>query len=121
MPLKDHYFAELERKQLAQKEKCASLEEAKAKLKGLYRSIMDDREFYDLLRAEVELLDDDLRIDPGPIMIVITAMPDGALRLEYEVKKPDDYHSTVLGDVSTLDDVERAVAKLLVQYPRDDS
>jgi len=118
--LKTLYHAELDRKLLAKKERCASFEEAKGKLKALYRSITDDREFYDALRAEVELLDDDLRIDPGPIMIVITALENGDFSMEYEVKRADDYQSTPLPEVRTIADVELAVAKLLVEYRDDD-
>ena len=118
--LKELYNAELGAKLKARQEKCASFEEAKAKLKALYRSIIDDRDFYDALRAEVELLDDDLRIDPGPIMIVVTAQLSGEFHFEYEVKRPDDYQTTVLPEVKNIAQVEAAIAKLLVQYHRED-
>ena len=118
--LKTLYHAELDRKVIAKREKCASFEEAKGKLKTLYRSIIDDREFYDALRAEVELLDDDLRIDPGRIMIVVTALETGEFRFEYEVKRSDDYQVTRLPEVKTIEDVERAIARLLVEYKDED-
>jgi hypothetical protein len=118
--LKELYGVELAKKQLAKQTACASFEEAKAKLKTLYHSIVDDRDFYDSLRAEVELLDDDLRIDPGRIMIVVTAQPDGEFRFEYEVKRSDDYQSTRLPEVKTIEDVERAIARLLVEYKNKD-
>ena len=118
--LKTLYHAELDRKIMAKREKCASFEEAKAKLKALYHHIVDDREFYDALRAEVELLDDDLRIDPGRIMIVVTAQENGEFRFEYEVKRADDYQSTRLPEVKTIEDVERAIARLLVEYKDED-
>ncbi|HTI66572.1 MAG TPA: hypothetical protein VL460_03375 [Caulobacteraceae bacterium] len=120
MPLKDLYQAELARKAQAREQKCASFEEAKDQLEGLYRSIMEDEEFLRSIHAEVELLDDDLRIDPGPVMIVVTALENGEFRFEYEVKKPDDYQATVLDDVRTIADVERALATLLATYARND-
>ncbi|HTK34214.1 MAG TPA: hypothetical protein VL358_02860 [Caulobacteraceae bacterium] len=114
--LKELYHSELAKKQAARQSRCASFEEAKAKLGTLYRSIIEDREFYDALRAEVELLDDDLRIDPGRIMIVVTALENGEFGFEYEVKRADDYQSTRLPEVKTIEDVERAIARLLVEY-----
>ena len=119
MSLKDLYIAELDRKRAAREARCASFEEARDQLRGLYRSIMSDEEFLRSIHAEVEMLDDDLRIDPGPVMIVVTAEQSGDFKLEYEVKKPDDYRTTDV-PVSTIDDVEREVAKLLARYARDD-
>ena len=118
--LKSLYRAQLAQKQSAEKALAAPLERAKAQLKALYRSIVDDREFFDALRAEVELLDDDLRIDPGPIMIVVTALESGDFQMEYEVKRSEDYQSTPLPEVRTIADVELAIAKLLVEYRDDD-
>jgi hypothetical protein len=120
MPLKDLYHAELDRKAQAREQLCASYQEAKDQLADLYRSIMADEEFLRSIHAEVELLDDDLRIDPGPVMIVVTAQQSGEFRMEYEVKRADDYQSTVLSDVRTIADVERALAKLLAEYARAD-
>jgi hypothetical protein len=119
MPLKELYTAEMERKRGAREARCASFEEAKDQLEGLYRSITSDQEFLRSIHAEVEMLDDDLRIDPGPVMIVVTAQPSGAFRLEYEVKKPDDYQTTGV-PVGSIADVEREVARLLATYARDD-
>ena len=119
MPLKELYRAELDRKAQAREQMCASYQEAKDQLEGLYRSIMEDEEFLRSIHAEVELLDDDLRIDPGPVMIVVTAQQSGAFKLEYEVKKPDDYTTTEV-PVGTIADVEREVAKLLSTYARHD-
>lgn len=118
--LKSLYRAQLDQKQSAEKAQAEPLARAKTQLAGLYRSIVDDREFYEALRAEVELFDDDLRIDPGPIMIVITPLESGEFRMEYEVKRSDDYQSTVLPEVRTIADVELAVAKLLVEYHDED-
>ena len=120
MPLKELYREELAKKQAADEARCASFEEAKARLAELYRSIVADRELMDQIRAEVELLDDDLRIDPGRIMIVVTAQENGDIRLEYEVKRADDYRSTVVPEVKTIADAERAIARLLVEYGHDD-
>jgi len=118
--LKALYRAELAKKELAKEAECASFEEAKAKLATLYRSITSDREFLDSIRADVDLIDDDLHIDPGPIMIMVTAQQNGDFKLEYEVKRPDDYQTTPLPEVRTIEDVEHAIAKLLVQYADDD-
>jgi hypothetical protein len=120
MPLKDLYREELAKRQAVEAARCASFEEAKARLTELYRSIVGDRELMEEIRAEVELLDDDLRIDPGPIMIIVTALPTGDIRLEYEVKRAGDYRSTVLPDVKTIDDAERAIARLLAEYGDDE-
>jgi hypothetical protein len=120
MPLKELYRAEMDRREEARQAQCASFEEAKAELKGLYHSIIDDQEFLRSIHAEVELLDDDLRIDPGKIMIVVTAQQDGSIRLEYEVKKADDYQSIHVPEVKTVGDAERVVARLLAEYGRDD-
>src|ERR1700743_291800 len=118
--LKALYGAELEKKDATRRSQCASFEEAKAKLAKLYHSIVDDRDFYDALRAEVELLDDDLRIDPGRIMIVVTAQENGEFRFEYEVKRADDYQVTHLPEVKTIEAVEQAIARLLVEYRDED-
>ena len=65
------------------------------------------------------LVDDDLRIDPGRIMIVITALQSGGLRFEYEVKRADNYEAVVLPEVKTIEEAEKAIARLLAEYPRD--
>ena len=116
MGLKDHYRAELAERKAARERACAPYEAALAQLRGLHRSIVEDRELMDELRAEVELLDDDLRIDPGRIMIVLTALPSGGFKLEYEVKRPNDPESVEVPDVHTIEDAERHIARLLAQH-----
>ena len=120
MALKDLYRTEVEKLRAAREQQCAPYEASLAQLRGLYRSMVDDQELMDELGAEVELLDDDLRIDPGRIMIVVTALPAGGLKMEYEVKRPGNYESTALPEVRTIEDAERAIAKLLAEYPRDE-
>ena len=119
MALKELYRAEVEKKRVAREQECAPYEAALGQLRQLYRSIIEDRELMDELLAEVELLDDDLRIDNGPLMIVVTALPVGGLKAEYEVKRPGNYQSVPLPEVRTIEDAEKAIAKLLAQYPRD--
>lgn len=119
MALKDLYQEQLAQKEAARVARCASFAEAKARLEGLYRSIVDDRDFLDSIHAEVELLDDDLRIDPGKIMIVVTAQQNGDIRLEYEVKSSAAYKAVVVPEVKTIEDAERTIARLLVEFPRD--
>ena len=117
--LKALYREEVAKRSAAREAACAPYEAALAQLRQLYRSIVDDRELMDELLAEVELLDDDLRIDPGKIMIVITAQQSGGLRFEYEVKRADNYEAVVLPEVKTIEEAEKAIARLLAEYPRD--
>ena len=117
--LKALYREEVAKRSAAREAECAPYEAALAQLRQLYRSIVDDRELMDELVAEVELLDDDLRIDPGRIMIVVTALQTGGLRMEYEVKRADNYESVVLPDVKTIEEAEKAIARLLAEYPKD--
>jgi hypothetical protein len=119
VPLKDLYRAEVDKRRVAREAECAPYEASLEQLRTLYRSIVEDQELMDELLAEVELLDDDLRIDNGPLMIVLTAQPSGGVRLEYEVKKPGNYESTVIPHVRTVEDAEKSIARLLAEYPRD--
>ena len=119
MGIQDLYRAELARRQAAREKDCAPYEAAKGQLAELYRSLVSDRAFVDEIVAEIELLDDDLRIDNGPMMIVLTALESGGLRLEYEVKKPDDYESIHIPHVKTIEDAEKSIARLLAEYPRN--
>ncbi len=119
MTVQDLYHAEVARRQAAREKQCAPYEAAKEQLKALYRSMVDDRDFIDEIMAEVELLDDDLRIDNGPLMIILTAQPAGGVRLEYEVKKPGNYESTLIPHVRTIEDAEQSIARLLAEYPRN--
>jgi hypothetical protein len=117
--VKDLYRAEVARRQEAREKEGAPYEAALAQLRTLYKSLTGDREFVDELGAEIELLDDDLRIDPGKIMIVLTALKSGGLHLEYEIKRPDNYESIVVPHVRTIEDAERSIARLLAEYPKD--
>ena len=119
MSVQELYRAEVARRQQARDKKCAPYEAAKAQLRDPHRSLVDDADFVRELRAEIEMLDDDLRIDNGPLMIVLTALAAGGVRLEYEVKKPGNYESTVIPHVRTIEDAERSIARLLAEYPRN--
>lgn len=113
MALKDAYKAELDRKRAAEEAARAPYEQAKERLRAFYREIRDDRELMDLIQAEVELYDDELKIDPGPMMITIQVTADGNFTMNYEVKRADDYRVTDV-PVRSIEDVEVALAKLLV-------
>ena len=117
--LKALYREEVAKRSAAREAEGAPYAAALAQLSQLYRSLVDDREFMDEILAEVELLDDDLRIDPGRIMIVITAQQSGGLRFEYEVKRADNYEAVVLPEVKTIEEAEKAIARLLAEYPRE--
>ena len=117
--LKSLYREEVAKRSAARETECAPYEAALGQLRKLYHSIVDDRELMEELLAEVELLDDDLRIDPGRIMIVITAQRSGGLRFEYEVKRADNYEAVVLPEVKTIEEAEKAIARLLAEYPRE--
>ena len=115
MSLKDALNAELARKQAAEQAARAHYEEAKARLTAFYRDIRADRELLDMLHSEVELYDDELKIDPGPILITVAVTPEGNFTLNYEVKRADDYRLTEV-PVRSIEDIEQAVAKLIVEH-----
>lgn len=117
MSLKDAYLAEKGLKQAAEATARAPYEESKAQLEALYREIKDDRELLDQIQSEVELFDDELKIDPGPVMITVAVTPDGNFTLNYEVKRADDYR-TVDVPVRCIEEVEQAVARILVEHGR---
>jgi len=113
------YRAEVARRQAAREKKCAPYEATLAQLRDLHKSLIEDRDFINEIRAEVDLHDDDLRIDPGRIMIVLTALQTGGVRLEYEIKRPGNYESILVPHVRTVEDAEKTIARLLAEYPRD--
>ena len=117
MPLKDVYLARLERKQAAEAAAARPYQEAHAALKALYKEVVGDRELLDKLLAEVEFNGDELQIDPGPIFIRVSVDQAGDYRLTYEIKRHDDPKIEEI-EVKSIPDIEAALAKLLVDYPR---
>ncbi len=117
MSLKDAFMAEKGLKQAAEEAARAPYEESKARLAAFYREIRDDRELLDQIHSEVELYDDELKIDPGPVMITVAVTPEGNFTLNYEVKRADDYR-TVDVPVRCIEDIEQAVAKIIVEHGR---
>ena len=115
MSLKDALNAELARKKAADDAAKAPFETAKAQLTAFYRSIREDRELLDMLHSEVELFDDELKIDPGPILITVAVTPEGNFTMNYEVKRADDYRLTDV-PVRSIEDIEQAVARLVVEH-----
>jgi hypothetical protein len=115
MALKDAYLARLKRKQDAEEAAARPYQEAHARLKALFHEIMADREMRDFIRGEVELNDDELQIDPGPILIRATVDEAGDYHLTYEIKSHDDPEIVTL-PVRSIPDIEEAVASLLVDY-----
>ncbi len=118
MGLKDAYMAQLNRQTEAAEAASRPYHEAHARLTALHEEIMADREMLDIIRGEVELLDDELQIDPGPVLIRATVDKAGDYHLTYEIKSHDDPEIITLS-VTSIPDIEEAVAGLLVQYAGD--
>ena len=103
-----------------QKKREAELAQDEARIQGVERL----RLFYEQILAdglpetntEVEFADEELMIDPGPIMITTRVAKDGSFRLCYEVKSPDEYREIEVPGVVSNDDLEREIARLLVEY-----
>ena len=64
---------------------------------------------------EIEFHDEELLIDPGAVMITVRVNPGGSWRMFYEVKGPEYVEIDVPG-VATEADLEREIARLLVEH-----
>jgi hypothetical protein len=117
MGLRDAYFSKLERRKQAEEAAERPYQEAHARLKALFQEIMADRQLLDQILAEVELNGDELQIDPGPIFIRVAVDPAGDYHMSYEIKSNDD-PKIIEVPVTSIPDIEEAVADLLVQYAR---
>jgi len=115
MALRNAYYAQLGRRREAEAAAARPYQAAHAQLKALYREIMGDRELLDAIRAEVELNGDELQIDPGPILIRVAVDQAGDYQLTYEIKSHDDPEVRTV-PVTSIPDIEEAVASLLVEY-----
>jgi hypothetical protein len=115
MGLRNAYYAKLTRRDEAQAAAERPYHEAHAKLKTLYQEIMGDRELLDSIGAEVELNGDELQVDPGPIFIRAGVDKAGDYHLTYEIKSADDPEVRSI-PVTSIPDIEEAIASLLVDY-----
>ncbi|MDB5439324.1 MAG: hypothetical protein JWM33_1751 [Caulobacteraceae bacterium] len=118
MALKDALLGEQTRRREAQEAASRPYDAAYALLKAFYREIMADRDLRDAIGGEVELNDDELQIDPGPILIRASVDKAGDYHLTYEIKSADDPEVRTIA-VKTIPDIENAIAKLLVEYDDD--
>lgn len=115
MSLKDALLTERSRKQEAIEAARRPYEEARAQLKALFHQIMGDRELRDSIHGEVELLENELQVDPGPILMRATVDAAGDFHFSYEIKSAFDPVIRQV-EVKTIPDIEQAIARLLVQY-----
>ena len=115
MSLKEALLAERNRKLEAEEAARRPYEAAHAHLKDLFHQIMADEQLRDDIHGEVELNGDELQIDPGPILIRATVDEAGDYHLTYEIKSANDPVIRTV-EVKTIPDIEKAVARLLVEY-----
>ena len=114
MSLRRVYEAELRRATESEDAAGAPRREALARLQAFYEEIV--REGLPDTSLEVEFRDEELLIDPGAVMITVKVTPEAGYRLFYEVKRPDAYELTEVPDVATIEDLEQAIARLMVQH-----
>ena len=114
MSLRAAYEAELRRAQESEENAGAPRRQALARLQAFYEEIV--REPLGDASLEVEFRDDELLIDPGAVMITVKVSEDGGYRLFYEEKRPDDYVLTEVPGMTSIEDLEQAIARLMVQY-----
>ena len=114
MSLKAVYEEQLRRKQEAELAQDAARIEGVERLRLIYEQILADG--LPETNTEIEFADEELMIDPGPIMVTTRVAKDGSFRLFYEVKSPDEYREIEVPGIVTDDDLEREIAKLLVEY-----
>jgi len=119
MSLKDAIAVERARKREAEEAARRPFEAAYAQLKALYQQIREDEDLRDALRGEVELLDNELQIDPGPILMRILVDKAGDFSMTYEIKSPVNPVVKPV-TVATIPDIEAAIARLLVEYDDHD-
>lgn len=119
MSLKDAIAAERARKREAEEAARRPFEAAYAQLTALYQQIREDAELRSAIRGEVELLENELQIDPGPILIRILVDAAGDFSMTYEIKSPTN-PVVKTAPVASIPDIELAVARLLVEYDDHD-
>ena len=114
MSLKGVYEEQLQKKREAELAQDAARLEGVERLRRFYEQILADG--LPESNTEVEFADEELMVDPGPIMITTRVAKDGSFRLFYEVKSPDEYREIEVPGIVTNEDLEREIAKLLVEY-----
>ena len=115
MSLKAAYEAELKRREDSEAAASAPREDGLRRLRDFHQALMADADFFEELNAEVELFEDELRIDPGNIMITVRPAQTG-FRVVYEVKRPDDYAEVEVPGIDTAEQLEAAIARLMVEH-----
>jgi hypothetical protein len=113
MSLRAAYEAELRRVEDTAAAAGAPRREGVERLRAFYEEI--EREGLPDTTLEIEFRDEELLIDPGAVMITVRVTPEGGFRLFYEVKRPDGYNQTEV-PVTSIEDLEQAIARLMVQY-----
>ena len=111
MSVRDNYEAGLRKAQ--EDSGAAARREALGRLRALYERIV--AEGLPDTSLEIEFDREELLIDPGRIMITVRVRPDASFHMFYEVKQPNEY-APIDVPVSTIEDLEREIAKLLVEH-----
>ena len=114
MSLRAAYEAELRRATESEDAAGAPRRAALERLQAFHQEIV--HEGIPDTSLEIEFRDDELLIDPGAVMITVKVTPEGGYRLFYEVKRPDDYELSEVPGVASIEDLEQAIARLMVQY-----
>ncbi len=114
MSLKAVYEAELQRRRDEELARDAARLDGVQRLQAFYEGILADG--LPEPNTEIEFADDELMVDPGLIMITVRVTPEGKFRLFYEVKSPDAYNEIEVPGIEDVADLEREIAKLLVDY-----
>jgi hypothetical protein len=113
MGLRDAYRAELARAE-AGKPDSSPYDVGMVQLRAFATALPAELEAMKITPYEVEMFEDELRLDTGPCMIVVRVTPAGAFRLAWELKRPDDYTENEIPEAKTIEDLEAAIAKLLI-------
>lgn len=113
MALRDAYQAERAKVETARPDDVPH-ETAWAQLRAFADGLPAELEAMEITPFEVEVFPDELRIDTGPCMIVVRVTPEARYRIGWELKRPDDYAETAIPDVDTIEQLEAAIARLLV-------
>ena len=113
MSLRETYEAELQKKESEEAARLAARQEGVERLRAFSEQVI--AEGLPDTSLEMEFHDEALLIDPGPIMITVRVQPDGAFRMFYEVKGPE-YSEIDVPGVTTVEDLQREIARLLVEH-----
>ncbi len=113
MALRDVYRTELAKTEAGKPDACA-YDVGMVHLRAFAAGLPAELDAMKITPAEVEMFDDELRLDTGPCMIVVRVTQAGTFRLTWELKRPDDYSETEIPEVDTIEQLEAAVARLLV-------